>query len=383
MNSIAENFDPGLASRLDPPLDAALADSRVAGVVVLVAKAGKLAYARAVGLADIDSGRPMQRDTIFRAASLTKPLVTAAALSLVEDGILALEDPVTRLLPDFKPRLGDQTPAITIRQLLTHTAGLSYGFMQPLDGPYPRLEVSDGMDQPGLGFTENLGRITEAGLFYPPGAGWIYSVSMDVLGAAMEQAADKSLQDILVERVTSKLGLADTGFRVSDRARLATAYADGPPPKPMGQAYVAPFAELSGIRFAPDRIFDSGSFPSAGAGAACSALDFLTFLETIRGGGGPVVSAATVKAMLSNQTGDLPTISGPGVGFGFGGAVIVDPAAAASPHSAGTWRWGGVYGHSWFVDPAREISFVLMTNTALEGMSGRLSQELMAVAATA
>lgn len=378
---IAEALEPALAARLDPLIDAALSEGRIAGGVALVARGGKLAYARAAGLADIPSARPVALDTIFRAASLTKPLVTAAALALVEAGVIGLDDPVTRFLPDFTPTFDGKAPTITVRQLLTHTAGLSYGFMQPDDGPYLKLKVSDGLDQPGVGFAENLPRVVEAGLFYPPGAAWIYSVAIDVLGAAMEKAEGKGLHDILTERVCAKLGLADTGFRITDRARLATAYADGPPPKPMGEHYVAPFAGLSGIRFAPDRIFDPASFPSGGAGAACTATDFLTFLEAMRTGGGGVVSQATTQAMMSNQIGDIPTISGPGSGFGFGGAVVTDPAAGGSPLSAGSWRWGGVYGHSWFVDPARELSCVLMTNTAVEGMSGRLSQEVAEAAA--
>jgi CubicO group peptidase (beta-lactamase class C family) len=378
---ITEALEPSLAAKLDPLIDAALAEGRIAGGVALVARGGKLAYGRAAGVADIPSGRPIALNTIFRAASLTKPLVTAAALALVEAGLMGLDDPVTRFLPDFTPKFDGQTPTITIRQLLTHTAGLSYGFMQPEDGPYLKLKVSDGLDQPGVSFAQNLPKVVEAGLFYPPGAAWIYSVAIDVLGAAMEKAAGKGLHDILTERVGAKLGLADTGFRISDRARLATAYADGPPPKPMGEFYVAPFAGLSGIRFAPDRIFDANSFPSGGAGAACTATDFLTFLEAMRTGGAGVVSEATTKAMMTNQIGDVPTISGPGSGFGFGGAVVTDPAAGNSPLSAGSWRWGGVYGHSWFVDPARQLSFVLMTNTAVEGMSGRLSQELAEAAA--
>jgi hypothetical protein len=128
----------------------------------------------------------MTADTIFRASSLTKPIVTAAFLSLVEDEVMGLDDPVIRWLPDFQPKLAGQVPTITLRQLLTHTAGLSYGFMQPDDGPYLKLGVSDGMDQPGLGFAEQLQRVTEAGLFYPPGAAWLYSVGLDVLGAAIE-----------------------------------------------------------------------------------------------------------------------------------------------------------------------------------------------------
>lgn len=285
MGQIKDRPDPALAAVLDPIVDAALAEGRVAGAVVLVGREGTRAYARAAGFADIEAGRPMALDAIFRASSLTKPMVTAAVLSLVEDGVIGLEDPVTRYLPDFQPKWDGQAPTITVRQLLTHTAGLSYGFMQPADGPYLKLGVSDGMDQPGLGFPEELRRITQAGLFFPPGAAWLYSVGLDVLGAAVEAATGKGLGEVVAERVTRKLGLADTGFTVSDRARLARAYADGPPPVPMGATHVVPFAELSGIRFAPDRIFDPGSFPSGGAGMACSAPDFHAFLEAMLHGG--------------------------------------------------------------------------------------------------
>lgn len=382
MGQIADRPDTALAARLDPIVDAALAEGRIAGAVVLVGRKGERAYARAAGQADVEAARPMTLDTIFRASSLTKPMVTAAVLSLVDDGVIGLDDPVTRYLPDFQPKWQGQVPTITLRHLVTHTAGLSYGFMQPNDGPYLKLGVSDGMDQPGLGFPEELKRITEAGLFFPPGAAWLYSVGLDVLGAAVEEATAKTLGEVVAERVTRKLGLADTGFTVSDRTRLATAYADGPPPVPMGATHTVPFAELSGIKFAPDRIFDPGSFPSGGAGMACSATDFHTFLEAMLHGGGPVVSAETARDMMTNQTGGHAIVtSGPGWGFGFGGAVMLDPAASGSPLPAGAWMWGGVYGHSWFADPASQTSFVLMTNTSTEGMSGRLSQELMAAVA--
>ncbi|HEY0650644.1 serine hydrolase domain-containing protein [Phenylobacterium sp.] len=382
MTRITERPDAALAAALDPVVDAALAEERLAGAVVLVAKDGALAYARAAGHADLETGRPMTRDAIFRASSLTKPIVTAAVLSLVEDGVIGLDDPVIRYLPDFQPKWQGEPLTITLRHLLTHTAGLSYGFMQPVDGPYLQLGVSDGMDQPGLGFPEELTRITEAGLFFPPGAAWLYSVGLDVLGAAVEEATGKSLPEVVRERVTGKLGLADTDFAVSDPARLARPYADGPPPQPMGATHIVPFAELSGIKFAPERIFTPGSFPSGGAGMACSAPDFLTFLEAMRTGGGGVVSAETAQAMMTNQTGSHAIVtSGPGWGFGFGGAIMLDPAASGSPLPAGAWMWGGVYGHSWFVDPAGGKSVVLMTNTSTEGMSGRLSQEVFAAAA--
>ncbi|WP_372783044.1 serine hydrolase domain-containing protein [Phenylobacterium sp.] len=375
--------DAGLAGRLDAAIDRALADQRIVGGIVLVAEDGETVYARAAGLADRTAGRAMTPDTIFRMASLTKPIVTAAALGLVEDGVIGLDDPVTRWLPGFQPRYEGKAPPITVRQLLTHTAGLSYGFMQPDDGPYLRLKVSDGMDQPGLTFGEELPRVVEAGLFYPPGAAWLYSVSMDVLGAAIEQAAAKSLPQVVAERVTRPLGMADTGFTVTDPARLAVPYADGSPPVEMGEACTVPFFGLSGIRFAPGRAFDPRSFPCGGAGMVGTAPEFLSFLEAIRTGGGGVVGADSARQMMSNQTGDLAIVTnGPGWGFGFGGAVHLDPALSASVHSKGVWLWGGVYGHSWFVDPARKLSVVIMTNTAIEGMTGTFATDIAAAVQT-
>ncbi len=372
-------LDANLGQRLDAVFDRALAEDRIVGATVLVAEDGQPAYSRSAGLADREAGRPVATDTIFRLASLTKPMVTAAALALVEAGVVSLEDPVTRWLPGFTPKLGGETPTITLRQLLTHTAGLSYGFLQPDDGPYLRLAVSDGMDQPGLGFEAQLARIVEAGLAFPPDAAWLYSVAMDVLGAVLERATGQSLGQVFAERVGAPLGLKDTGFTVTDPARLAVPYADGAPPVAMGEACTVPFAELSGIRFAPGRAFDAASFPSGGAGMVGTAPEFLRFLEAIRTGGGGIVSPQMAARMITNQTGDLPIVtSGPGFGFGFGGAVLLDPAAAGSVHSPGVWLWGGVYGHSWFVDPARKLSVLVMTNTAVEGMSGQFSTDVAA-----
>ena len=151
-------------------------------------------------------------------------------MALVERGVISLDDPVTRFLPDFRPKLATgETPVITVRQLMTHTAGLMYRFFEPGAGPYTEANVSDGMDQPGVSMEENLRRIASVPLAYPPGAAWIYSVSMDVLGACIAAAAGKPLPDLVRELITGPLGMVDTGFVVTDRDRLATAYGDGAP----------------------------------------------------------------------------------------------------------------------------------------------------------
>ncbi len=312
----------------------------------------------------------MRPDTIFRWASLTKPVVTAAAMALVEKGVISLDDPVTRFLPDFRPKLPTgETPLITVRQLMTHTAGLMYRFFEPGDGPYTQANVSDGMDQPGLSMEENLRRIASVPLAYPPGAAWVYSVGMDVLGGFIARAAKKTLPELVKDLVTGPLGMGDTGFVVTDRTRLATAYGDGSPePVRMGEHHQVPFGP-GAISFAPDRMFDPGSFPSAGAGMSGTAGDFMRFLEAMRTGGGPVLKQDTVDLMATNAIGDIPIML-PGRGFGLGWAVLKDPTVAATPQTPGSWTWGGVYGNAWFVDPAQELSVVIVTNTAIAGMTG-------------
>ncbi len=366
--------EESLSFRLDAIIDAAIADQRIVGTVVLVACDGQVIYARAAGWADRENRRPMTRDAIFRLSSLTKPMVSAAALALVEQGKLELDAPVTRWLPDFQPRLADGRAAtITIRQLLTHTAGLAYGFFEKADGPYHLAGVSDGLDAPGLSLEENLRRIASVPLSYEPGAGWGYSVATDVLGAAMAAAGQASLPELTARLVTRPLGMADTGFTATDRNRLTVAYADGAPrPVRMAAHQVVPFGDGAGISFAPDRLFHPGSFPSGGAGLVGTADDYLRFLECLRQGGDGVLRPATVAAMTSIRTGDLPVaLPGPGWGWGLGMPVLRDAAAANMTLSEGSYAWGGVYGHSWFVDPNRRISVVILTNTAIEGMNGR------------
>lgn len=372
---------PALSRGIDAAIDRALTEKRLVGTVVLVAQDGRLVYRRAAGLADREAGRAMREDSVFLYASLTKPMVTAAALRLVEEGRIALSDPVTKFLPDFRPKLADGSePVITIHHLLTHTAGLIYGFTEPADGPYHRAGVSDGLDVPGRSFADNLRRIASVPLAFAPGSAWAYSLALDVLGAVLEQATGESLGDLVRSRITDPLGLQDTGFAPPDRSRLAAAYADDEPaPVRMGEHYAIPAPrEFAGLSFAPGRIFDPASYPSGGAGMAGTAGDFLVFLEALRCGGAPILKPETVQAMASSQIPGLAMPASPGTTFGYGFALVTEPAAAGVPMTAGTWRWGGVYGHSWFVDPAGRLSVVGLTNTALEGMKGEFVADLRA-----
>jgi len=359
-----------IRNRLDQVIDRALAEKRIVGAVVLLARHGEPVYARAAGLADREAGRTMRPDAIFRLASVTKPAVALAAMALVEDGVIALDEAVTRWLPDFRPRLIDGSrPDITLHHLMTHSAGLSYRFLEAEGSVFHDLDISDGLDQPGLTVAENLRRLSDAPLSYAPGTGWRYSLAMDVMGAVLEQATGSSLDDIVRERVTGPLGMVDTGFRLTDPARLAMPYANAEPePRPIHDGDRVPV--YGGfVRFAPSRILHPDSYPSGGAGMVGTAGDVLRMLEAIRTGG-TALKPNTLAAMTSARIGPEAQTRGPGWGFGYGWAVLCDPNAAASPQGQGTLQWGGVYGHSWFVDPSNGISLVSLTNTAMEGMNG-------------
>ena len=369
----AADVDSSLSSRVDAVIDRAVTAQRLIGVVVLIARDGSIIHRRAGGFADREARQPMREDTIFRLSSLTKPIVTAAALALVERGRLNLDDEVTRWLPDFRPKMLDGSAAvITVRQLLTHTAGLSYSFFQPSGGPYERAGVSDGLAEPGLSLDEELQRLATVPLTVVPGTEWGYSLGLDVLGAVIARAGGASLPDLVESLVTGPLGMKDTAFEVRDLRRLAAAYVDGMRPRRMADPDIVQLGPGALTRFSPARILDPKSFPSGGAGMAGTATDFMSFLETIRQGGGAILNPQSTHSMMSNQIGALRINLEltPSWGFGFGGAVLMDPALAGVPQSAGTWKWGGVYGHHWYVDPQRRLTVAALSNTTAEGMAG-------------
>lgn len=367
------------ANAIDGAIEQALREKRLVGAVVLVAQGGEIVYRRAAGMADREAGKPMALNTLFRLASVSKPIVSTAALALMAQGAMRLDDPITRWLPNFRPRLADGTaPLMTLRHLMTHTAGLSYRFFQPEGGFYAQLGVSDGMDEASVSLQENVRRIACAPLLAAPGAAWRYSIATDVLGAAIEKASGLPLAQAVKKWVTGPLAMTDTDFLAVDPARLAAAYADHPgEPRRLRQPDRLPFIDgCAGFHLSPARALDPQAYASGGAGMVGSAEDFLRLLETLRQGGGQVLPAEWVTALTTNQIGDLPMPFWPGRGFGLGITVLKDPIAAQTAESVGTWRMGGTYGHSWFVDPVRQLSVVAFTNTALEGMSGAFVGEI-------
>jgi CubicO group peptidase (beta-lactamase class C family) len=369
--------DARLQGRIDAVMARAIGGQRIVGAVVLVAEKGRLVYRCAAGLADREAAIGMREDAIFRLASITKPLVTAAAMRLVELGFIDLDEPVTRWLPAFCPQRADgSTPVIRLRHLLSHTAGLSYGFLEPPASHFHALGISDGMDDSGLTLAENVARLGRSVLAFTPGRGWRYSLATDVLGAVLERATGETLAAVVQRLVVGPLVMPDTGFAVADVGRLVTPYADGAvAPVRMSDAAAVPFDD--GIaRFAPGRALDPDAYLSGGAGMVGTAPDVLRFLEAIRGGGAPILHSESVREMMTDQVGTQAETQGPGWGFGFGWAVLGDPALAATPQSAGSIQWGGAYGHSWFVDSARELSVVALTNTAPEGVAGAFPTEI-------
>ncbi|MGG4142254.1 serine hydrolase domain-containing protein [Paenibacillus algorifonticola] len=375
-SKISPAFLPG---RMDEVIDQTIADKRLVGAVIKVAMDGKMVYSRAAGFADREMNRPMQEDALFRLASVSKPIVSTAALVLIGQGRLRLGDRVDRWLPEFQPRLqSGELAALTIRHLMTHTAGLTYRFFQEENGPYQQAGISDGMDHSGITLEENLRRIASVPLLYTPGTEWKYSIATDVLGAVIAKVTETTLSEAVHSLVTKPIGMSDTDFMAVDPDRLATAYTnDHPEPRPIRDSDKIAFLEgTAGFRLAPSRAFDSTAYPSGGAGMVGSAGDFMQLLEALRKGGAPLLPKALVRELTTNQIGDLPMAYWPGRGFGLGITLLRDPIAANTPESPGTWRMGGTYGHSWFVDPEQRLSVVAFTNTALEGMSGQFTIDL-------
>lgn len=362
--------DSGVRDNVGAVIDEAVSSGRIVGAVVLVSQNGNVVYRGAAGFADREAKISMRCDSIFRFASLTKPIVSVAALALLERQLLDLEDPVAKFVPYFRPKLPDgREPVITIRHLLTHTAGLTYKLFEPGVGPYHRTNVSDGMDQPGLSIEENLARITSAGLLYEPGTAWGYSVATDVLGEVLARASNTPLPALVNELITGPTLMRDTGFTVVEPQRLVMQYADGSSiPVRMSAHQLVRFQE-GALSFAPDRLFDPESYPSGGGGLVGTAGDFLTFLETMRTGGTPILTPKGMAWLTTNAIGELPIFL-PGWKFGLGWALLDDPSQTGTPQSRGSWTWGGVYGNLWFVDPAKGISVVILTNTSVAGMVG-------------
>ncbi|KAF1049122.1 MAG: Esterase EstB [Xylophilus sp.] len=280
-----------------------------------------------------------------------------AALALVGQGRLALDAPITDWLPDFRPPGPDGAPAaITVRQLLTRTAGLGYRFLESDgQGPLARAGVSDGLDASGITLAQNLRRLAGVPLLFALGTAWSYSLATDVLGGVIEAAAGAPLPQAVARLVTGPLGLRDTAFHALDAARLAVPYVnDAPGPHRLAEGEtVSPYEELVGVRYSPSRALDPAAFPSGSHGMVGSAGDVLRLLEALRAGGAPLLPTALVDEMGRNQTGawGRPTRRAPASAWAFRCCATRPPPArpnrpapgarAAPTATAGSWTVPG------------------------------------------
>jgi len=358
--------------RIDRVLQEYTEDSRVPGVVALVLRDGKPVYEKAFGWSDKEAGRKMTTDTIFRIASQTKAITSTAVLMLVEEGRIGLKEPVGHFIPSFNKTMvaaKDGTdvkmvPAkrqITIHDLLTHTAGISYG----TDPQVAELYRPKGLgpaagggwytadkDEPICDTMERLGTLP---FVSQPGEAFVYGYNTDILGCVVERASGMPLDQFVRTRITEPLGLKDTRFFLpgNERNRLAAVYATGKDGK-----YVR----------APEGSMGQGSYVdgprksfAGGAGLTSTARDYARFLDTIRNGGAMdgvrILSPRTVKLMTTNQSGTLHSDSGLGFGYGF---ETVDRYGASGLAEVGAFGWGGAYGTSYQVDPKSGLVIVFM-----------------------
>lgn len=367
-----------LKNDVDAAIQKALQEKRIVGTVIVIEKNGQEVYRGIYGWRDRENKIPMTYNTWFRLASMTKPIVAVATLRLIDQGKINLDDPITKWIPDFKPKTADgKTPAITIRNLLTHTAGLNYGFFEPADGPYHKLGVSDGLDNSKISLEENVKRIGQAPLLFTPGTAWNYSVAIDVLGEVISHVEHKPLPEVINELVLKPLAMEHTSFTIEKNKPLAIPYADHKPePIKMSDVEKFPFGKSIAI-FSPPRVFDKNAFPSGGAGMVGTADDYMKFLESIRTNKIHLKSK-TLQALTTNQIDDLKMLLGDGWGWTLGFAIVKNPEEAHTPMSKGAYTWGGIWGHTFWVDPKEKLTVVILTNTAVEGTTGKFPHEIIA-----
>ncbi len=351
----------GLTARIDAALEGEIAAGRLPGAVLLVARDGLPFHAAVLGR--LDGAAAMRRDAIFRIYSMTKPLVSVAALMLMEEGRLHLADPVGAYLPAFAAmRLPDGGAARPMRvyDLLTHTSGLTYGERSAVPAvreAYAGLPVNPRGVAPQA-FAAGLAGVK---LLHPPGSAWEYGFSTDLLGLVIERIEGRRLGEMLRERVFAPLGMVDSGFAVAagDAARIAQPFAADP---------------LTGAAWqVPSQTFDPTVAPlmdSGGAGAVSTAADYLRFARMLLEGGTldgvRILSPASVRLMCADHLGARAAgvgeaaMQSPGYGFGLGLAVRLADGGASVPGSRGDCFWSGTAGTSFWIDPARRLAVVFM-----------------------
>jgi len=385
----AEGFSPEALGRIGPAFEGMVARKKVAGVASLIARHGKVVHRSAVGLRDVESGKPLDRATLFRIASMTKPITSAAVMILVDEGKVALGDPISKFLPEFKSPMvlarsagpgggrSEPVPAvreITVHQLLTHTSGLSYRFSdKPVLGPlYVEAAVSDGLcETPGT-IGDNVKRLARLPLLSQPGSEWEYSLSTDVLGRLIEVASGRTLDRFLREKIFVPLRMDDTHFVVprAERGRLASLYVPGEN-NTLVRVSETPVQIGTLVFSATFPAWDTGTYYSGGAGLTSTIDDYARFLQMIlnRGelDGTRVLKSETVESMARDQIGDLAIPPwGHGEGFGYGFGVVREANRDKDRAGPGTLSWGGFFHTYFWIDVDRRLIGILMAQMAQE-----------------
>ena len=354
-------------ARIEPAMQRYIDESLTPGVVTAIVRKGKLVHFSALGDMDVGAGKAMRDDTIFRIASMTKPITSTALMMLWEQGHFQLRDPVAKFIPEFAdvkvkiPSRADPTTdtleplqrPIQIRDMLTHTAGLANAYIGDVETYRQTFRV------PPRDNAELVAKLAGLPLNYQPGTQWQYSAATDVVGRLVEVISGQSLDAFLKEQIFNPLDMTDTRFYLeSEHApRLAAQYRPGTDKK----------IELQDPGSAESQWIKGPKTLFRGAGGLVStARDYLRFqLAMINGGnldGARLLAPSTVSLMLENHTADLDLwLPGPGMGFGLGYGVVVDRGAAATPLSTGAAYWGGAYCTLSWLDPEQELVAVMMT----------------------
>jgi CubicO group peptidase (beta-lactamase class C family) len=366
-------FSSSRLQRINARMQSYIDQEKLAGMVTLVARRGQIIHFECHGQRDREAARPMEQDTIFRIYSMTKPITTVAAMMLFEEGRFRLNDPVSHYIPAFANtpvyvrsgpdgfELAQQERPMTIHDLMVHTSGLTYGFLQelPVDEMYQKAKLLDTRDY-GRSLAEQVKALAEVPLAAQPGSTWRYSVSTDVLGYLIECLTDQPLGDFFAEHIFAPLGMVDTAFHVHAEKvdRLATVY--GPAEegglKVVDQADESPFTRPPG-------------FGSGGGGLVSTTMDYYRFCQMMLNGGeldgNRLLGRKTVELMTMNHLPPalLPARLGqpmPGSGFGLGFSVLMDVAAKQLLGSVGSYSWGGAANTTFWIDPKEELVGILM-----------------------
>jgi CubicO group peptidase (beta-lactamase class C family) len=360
-------FSPKRLTRIGAAMQRYVEEGKLAGMVTLVARRGAVVHFEKFGLQDIRAGVPMELDTIFRIYSMTKPITCVALMMLYEQGLFHLNDPVTRFLPEFEKvevltdggTLEDVHRMITIHDLLTHMAGLSYGDYQDTRAPIDKLYEQANLFDSQISLQEMVRRIAELPLAHQPGQGWRYSVATDVVGRLVEVISGVSLAEFMDREIFGPLRMEDTAYSIAPEkaSRFATLY---------GKTETGNLEELDaaiGGRYSEVKLYLGGS------GLVSTASDYLRFAQLLLNGGEldgiRLLGRKTVELMTINHVpaGLLPLVMGepwPGFGYGLGFGVLMDLAQSGIMGSVGNFRWSGWANTHFWVDPHEQLIGILM-----------------------